>query len=144
MKMKGFVVAAVLVLIVSLAWLRLRHHKMDSKKATAITTWLRTVHLKPGMNANVKLPPNFSGLAADDSVDVMQNRNGKLAYFLKTSEGYKGNYQGYIYVDSGFPFTITKDSYDRNTIDIFNLGGNYPVIDKKISNHLYAVFFDLN
>jgi hypothetical protein len=116
---------------------------MDDRKARTVANWLRAANLKPGINRNVKLPILFSGLAASGSVDVMLQGNGKLAYFLKSTEGFKGNYRGYVYVDSGFSFTISNDYYGRRTIDILAPRGDYLVIDKNLSNNLYAVFSDM-
>jgi len=143
MKLKWLVAAAAVVILVGSMWFLLRTNRIDDDKAKAVASWLHSVRLKPGLNANVKLPAQFNDLAASGSVDVMLSQNNKLAYFLRTKKGFKGNYQGYIYVESGYPFIITNDSYGRSTIDIFS-DGNSSVIDKKISNNVYAVFFDLN
>jgi hypothetical protein len=144
MKVKWFLLTGVFAVLIISLWFLLRLNKMDNRKAEAIASWLRSTKLKPGINTNVKLPAQFSGLAASSSVEVMLQQNGKLAYFLKSTKGFKGNYRGYIYVDSGFLFTISKDYYGRSTTDIFASGGDSAVINKKLSNNLYAVFFDLN
>jgi hypothetical protein len=144
MKVKWFLLTGVFAVLIISLWFLLRLNKMDNRKAEAIASWLRSTKLKPGINTNVKLPAQFSGLAADGTVDVMLQQNGKLAYFLKSTKGFKGNYQGYIFVDSGFSFVMGKDPYGRSTIDTFSSSEDFAVIDKKLSNNLYAIFFDLN
>lgn len=143
MKLKRLIAATAFAILIISIWFLLRLNVVDDKKAIAMANWLRSTNLKRGMNANVKLPAQFSSLAARGSVDVMLQQNGKLAYLLKSKEELKGNYQGYVYVDSNFPLTISKDYYGRSLIDIFGSGGDYIVVDKKVSNNLYAVFSDL-
>lgn len=145
MKTKWILVAAVLALLGGLIWFRLRLNGLDDRKAKAIANALRATVHKIGITKSVKLPSQFRPLSVNGSVDVVRLKSGKLGYFLIASYGYHGDYRGYIYVDSGIPFRLGKDFYNRSrsTIDIFNDGGSYYIIDRKISPNLYAVFFDL-
>lgn len=117
---------------------------LNDDEAKSLANWLRTQPLEPGENAKVMLPVEYKGLAAHGILDLVFLQNGKVTYFLKTSIGYKGNYDGYIYVDSGAPLIIEHDSFGRDTLGI---GGRvadpYFAISQKLSNNLYAVYSDL-
>ena len=117
---------------------------MRDKDAKAIANWLRSIGLKTGQSNNVALPASLSAFSTHGCVDVMLLKNGKLAYFIKSTEGFKGNYQGYVYADSGFPLTTAPDATGRNTMNIFGGRGanSYITVSRKISNNLYAVFSD--
>jgi hypothetical protein len=137
------IVVVFVVLTCTVGLLSLR--SMNDRKAKAIAGWLRSQSLKSGESTNVKLPIQYKVLAARSSIDLVYRRKNKLAFFIKTTEGWKENYHGYVYVDPGYPLNIVKDSYGRGTIDLRGDGrGQDMVIYEKLSNNLYGVFFDLN
>ena len=144
MNIKRIFAATVIASLSVFLYLQLRPRTMGDEDAKAIANWLRSAGLKTGQSNNVALPASLSAFSTHGCVDVMLLKNGKLAYFLKSTEGFKGNYQGYIYADSGFPLVIAPDVTGRQTVGIFGLGGgdSYVTVNRKISNNLYAVFSD--
>ena len=76
-------------------------------------------------------------------MDVAVRPDGRTVLLIKTSIGWKGNYDGYVYASA--PLTaaeVTSDYYGRDEILIPELEGI--VVRKKYYASFFEVFFDLN
>jgi hypothetical protein len=109
---------------------------------TGIAAWLQTQRLAPGGHDGVELPAQFRSSAANGTVDVFVSPNGRIIFLLKTSIGWKHNYEGFIHSTAPFSAADFAEGYNgRDIIGIEFFG--QPAIERKVDDQTYEVFFDL-
>ena len=102
---------------------------------------VQALNLPVGGHPNVSVPG--LKLFYSEELDVAVLPDGRTVLLIKTSIGWKGNYDGYVYASA--PLTTAEfasDYYGREEILIPGLGSI--VVRKKYSATFFKVFFDLN
>ncbi len=87
----------VLLFVLAASWSRL-----TSPDPAAIAAWLQTRNLVPGDHDDVELPLVHRMSAARGKIDVVVAPDGRITFLLKTSIGWKENYEVFVYSTQEF------------------------------------------
>lgn len=133
----GVVLAPFLLLLLAGAY-----HVLTRPDLVGISEWLREQNLPAGEYTDVELPARFALAAHGGTVDVVVAPTGRIAFLLKTSVGWKQNYEGYVYATSPLGSgEFFDDYYGRACIKFTEY--EHPVVECRIDDQTYEVFFDL-
>jgi hypothetical protein len=118
------------------------YHILTRPDLPGVAAWLQTQNLAPGEHDAIELPAQFRLTSANGTVDVVVSPTGRIAFLLKTSIGWKHNYEGYVYSTEPLqPQEFFLGYGDREAIELSK--GEQPFVERKIDDHTYEVFFDL-
>ena len=105
---------------------------------------LKTSGLATGSHPTIALPASLRHMSYNGTVSAVVTNDGRLIVLFKTSVGWKGNYDGFVYSDAPLKTSeLSTDYYGRPIIAIDGLEGDCPVIHKQINSRWFEVFFDL-
>lgn len=125
---------ATLVFIVA-AWRRIERSSLDCRCAM-LAAWVKATYPGPGACPDVPLPPSFTPLAADGSVDAVVLADGRVVLVLKTAPGWHHNWSGFIFASGPIqPNEIGTDPYGRPEVTIPGLPMHFierPLDDRHI------------
>jgi hypothetical protein len=107
-----------------------------------VAAWLQTQNLAVGEHDAIELPAQFRMTSVNGTVDVVVSPTGQISFLLKTSIGWKQNYEGYLYSTEPLWQLRSFLGYgDREAIEFSK--GEHPFVERKIDDRTYEVFFDL-
>ena len=124
---------------------RLPGRPMACVHCVSVLEWLKSQNL-PATASEFTLPPRLAHMAATGTASGLRTRDGRFCVLLKTTIGWKGNFQG-IFCSDGplLPSEIIGGATRRAYISI---GDEYLFqelyIRRRYSDRCFAVYFDLN
>ena len=107
-----------------------------------VAAWLQTQNLAVGEHEGVVLPAQFQPSTDNGTIDVVVLPSGRICFLLKTNIGWKQNYEGYVYSTEPLRQVEFYSDYYGRTCILFS-EHVHPVVERKIDDQTYAVFFDL-
>ena len=118
---------------------------MSCAGCDSVLAWLRPQEIASTV-IEVRLPPELAHLAANGTVAGLRLPDGRVCVLLKTSLGWKDNFEGVFCADGPLlPTEIVGAGTARAYISI---GDGYMFqelyIRRQFSDRCFAVYFDLN
>lgn len=112
---------------------------------TSVLDWLKGQELPPAAT-DLTLPPGLAHLTATGTASGFRTRDGRHCALLKTSIGWKDNFEGVFCADGPLkPSEVIGNETERPYISI---GDEYLFqelyIRRQYSDRCFAVYFDLN
>lgn len=112
---------------------------------TSVLEWLKGEQLSPA-GTNLTLPPGLAHLTSTGTASGLRTSDGRLCALLKTSIGWKENFEGVFCTDGPLRRSeVIGDDTGRPYISIGDASLFQELyIRRRYSDRCYAVFFDLN
>jgi hypothetical protein len=136
----AFLLALGAATVITATVLSFYRSQADHRYSEAVET-LKRQAIAAGYHADMPLGDRFRSLSWNGTVDVVRTLDGRLIVLFKTSIGWKGNYRGRICTDAPLKADeVGTDPYGRRAIFVRPISS---VIEKRIDDRCYAVYFDL-
>src|SRR5215470_7591447 len=112
----------------------------------SIRAWATGQQIPKGTSTRSQLPSTLAHLTEDGSVEIAHTNDERFFILLKKKIGWKGNFEGVLYVDQGLKQSERIEPQSGGSYISLPGFGIFEelYIRKQNSDQLFDVYFDLN